>query len=108
MQTVKERMRQRRLQMLIHSYIYYKLDNNIVSDATWSRWAKELQQLQVDYSKEASEVEWAEYFKDWDGSSGAFLPLDNEWVKQTALKVLEVHNNTKKQSKPKTHSLSLF
>ena len=108
MQTVKERIRQRRLQMLIHSYIYYKLDNNIVSDATWSRWAKELQQLQVDYPKEASEVEWAEVFEDWDGSSGAFLPLDDEWVKQTALKVLEVHNNTKKQSKPKTHSLSLF
>lgn len=114
MQTVKERIRQRRLQMLVHSYIYYKLDNNIIDDATWSRWAKELQQLQVNYPEDSKEVEWAEAFEGWDGSSGAFLPLDNEWVKLTAIKILEIHNSThaqakpKKQTKPKTNSLSLF
>lgn len=111
MQTIKERIRQRRLQMLVHSYIYYKLDNNIIDDATWSRWAKELQQLQVNYPKDAKEVELAEAFEGWDGSSGAFLPLDDEWVKLTAIKILEIHHaqaKPKKQTKPKTNSLSLF
>lgn len=37
---------QRRLQMLVHSYIYYKLNDNIISDSTWSKWAVELADLQ--------------------------------------------------------------
>ena len=108
---IKSKIKQRRLQMLVHSYIYYKLDKNIVDDATWSRWAKELQQLQDKYPDESKEVEWAEVFEDWDGSSGAFLPLDDEWVRQKAMKVLEIHDReihdrikkkpVKKQNTPK-------
>jgi hypothetical protein len=71
--TIKEKIRQRRRQMLVHSYIYYELDDNIVSDAQWAKWAKELEQLQKNYPKESAEVEEYEQFKDWDGSSGAFL-----------------------------------
>jgi len=59
--------------MYVHSYIYYELDKNIVSDAKWSKWAKELADLQKQYPKESAEVEYADDFKDWDGSSGAFL-----------------------------------
>ena len=59
--------------MLVHSYIYYELDKNIVPDSKWAEWAKELEQLQKDYSKESAEVEYADQFVDWDGSSGAFL-----------------------------------
>ena len=50
--TIKEKIRQRRRQMLVHSYIYYELDDNIVSDAQWAKWAKELEQLQKNYPKE--------------------------------------------------------
>ena len=58
--------------MLVHSYIYYELNENIVSDAQWSKWAVELAELQKKYPKESAEVEYYEDFKDWDGSSGAF------------------------------------
>ena len=45
-QTIEEKIRQRRSQMLIHSHIYYEMDDNIVDDHTWQRWADELAELQ--------------------------------------------------------------
>lgn len=80
MQTIAEKIKQRRRQMLVHSYLYYEMDVNIVSDAKWSQWAMELVQLQKDYPQEASEVEYAEMFADWDGSSGAFLLFDPDII----------------------------
>jgi hypothetical protein len=104
--------------MLVHSCIYYKYNENIVSDNTWSRWAKELEKLQDDNPKLSNEIDWAEEFKNWDGSSGAFLPLDDEWVDRTARKLLGLnkqveHPKPKKQTAPKpkqtkTKSMRLF
>lgn len=98
MSTIAEGIKQRRLQMLVHSYIYYELDLNIVSDSTWAKWAKELQQLQDENPDIASKVIWAEAFKDWDGSSGAYLPLNDPWVVSKAHEVLAVHE--RKPTKP--------
>ena len=86
--TIEERIRQRRRQMLVHSYIYYELNDSIISDATWSKWAKELAQLQKDYPEESAEVEEYEQFQDWDGSSGAFLNF-GENIKTVAKILLE-------------------
>lgn len=97
MQTIAEKIKQRRRQMLVHSYIYYELDQNIVSDAQWSKWAKELQQLQKDYPEESKQVEYYEQFKDWDGSSGAFLNF-GENIK-TVAKILLEQKNCSKMSK---------
>ena len=91
MQTIQEKIRQRRRQMLVHSYIYYELDDNIVSDAQWAKWAKELQELQEKYPKESAEVEEYEQFKNWDGSSGAFLKF-GENIKTVAKILLEQKN----------------
>ena len=35
--------------MLIHSCIYYELNESIISDHQWQAWADELQKLQEDY-----------------------------------------------------------
>jgi hypothetical protein len=76
-QTVAERIKQRRCQMLVHSYLYYGLDTPIVSDGQWQSWADDLVELQKTnlhigfYDSE---------FKDWDGSTGCHLPHDN-WTK---------------------------
>lgn len=77
--------------MLVHSYIYYELNQNIVSDHKWAEWAKELQELQQKYPKESAEVEEYEQFKDWDGSSGAFLKF-GENIKTVAKILLEQKN----------------
>lgn len=64
--------------MLVHSYLYYEKDANIISDSKWSEWAKELADLQQKYPNESASVEFADQFKDWDGSSGAFLKFGED------------------------------
>ena len=102
-QTIKEKIRQRRRQMLVHSYIYYELNQNIVSDHQWSEWAKELQELQQKYPKESAEVEEYDQFKDWDGSSGAFLKF-GENIKTVAKILLENQSKSAKSAGLIAHS----
>lgn len=47
----------------------------------------ELVQLQSQYPQEAAIVEYADMFKDWDGSSGAFLQFPED-IKAIAHKLL--------------------
>ena len=37
--------------MLVHSYIYYHMDDSIILDTTWQEWADELTKLQTDNPK---------------------------------------------------------
>lgn len=84
---VAEKILQRRAQMLVHSCLYYEFDNNIIPDTKWDEWARELVQLQKDYPEISKEVRWYEYFEDWDASTGAFLPLKDEWVIKKAKEI---------------------
>lgn len=77
---IAEKIQQRRLQLLVHSCIYYEMDRNIISDMQWDKWAKELLQLQTDYPDISKQIIWYDAFKDWDASTGAFLPLKDKWV----------------------------
>ena len=85
---IAEKIQQRRLQMLVHSYIYYRMDDNIVTDHKWSAWATELADLQNKYPEIEKQVPFRKGFEDWDGSSGAFLPLNEPWIKTKARKLL--------------------
>jgi ribonucleotide reductase beta subunit family protein with ferritin-like domain len=85
---IKAKIKQRRFQMMVHSYIYYELDDNIISDAKWAEWAHELEDLQNKYPEESKAVkEYYKDFKGWDGSSGAFLKFDDR-IKKTAQRLL--------------------
>src|SRR5574344_1857292 len=86
---IAELIQRRRLQMLVHSCIYYKLDGNIIQDRQWDMWAKELVKLQEENPEISQKVIWYEAFKDWDASTGAFLPLDDEWVIKKAKQLLK-------------------
>ena len=46
-QTIEEKIRQRRSQMLIHSCLYYEMDESVIDDHTWQRWADELAELRL-------------------------------------------------------------
>lgn len=92
LQTIEEKIKQRRLQMLVHSYIYYELDKNIVDDTTWSKWAMELVKLQKENPIASKNVEYYEEFKDWDGSTGAFLKFDDK-TKKRAERLLKINGN---------------
>lgn len=94
---IAEKIQQRRYQMLVHSYIYYELNENLVFDSQWSAWAMELVDLQSKYPDIAEKVIYAKDFDDWDGSSGAFLTYKNKPnIVVTANLLLK-----KKQDRPK-------
>lgn len=111
---VAEKILQRRAQMLVHSCLYYEMDINIISDKQWDTWARELKQLQTDYPEISKEVRWYEYFEDWDASTGAFLPLKDEWVIKKAKQICglfgvgvkEKGRPIPKSSKPETKKSS--
>lgn len=70
-QTIEERIKALRLQIMIHSIIYYEMDNNIISDAEWSKRAMELVELQREHPSVSTVFD--EAFKDFDGSTGFHL-----------------------------------
>ena len=87
---IKALILRRRLQVWVHSMIYYNLNANIVSDAVWSRWAEDLECLQTMCPELAAQVEYAEVFEDFDHSTGANLPNDNERINSKAAYLLEI------------------
>ena len=105
---IAELIQQRRLQMLIHSCIYYEMDNNVISDKTWGEWAFELKDLQEKYPEISKQVVWADAFSDWDGTTGAFLPLKDEWVVKKAKQILGVSVVKPKPKKGSGGKMKLF
>jgi len=96
-QSIAARIRQRRQQLAVHSYLYYQLDNPIVSDATWQRWADELVTLQQQHPERVPFYD-REFF-DWDGSTGMHLPKD-PWIAGMAATVLRLHERYQSGAKP--------
>ena len=90
---IKELIKRRRFQILVHSFIYYRLDNNIISNETFNLWALELIELQNKYPEISKEVELYEEFRNFTNvGDAAFLPLDNdERLKNRAMQLLNQH-----------------
>ena len=86
---IAEKIQQRRLQMIVHSTIYYVFNENIVSDIKWSQWGLELKCLQERYPEIASKVIFADTFKDWDASTGFNLPINEDWATETAIQLMK-------------------
>lgn len=82
------KIQQRRLQILVHSYIYYELNTNVVDDSTWSTWGRELGILQDSFPDIAKKVPYDKMFKGFDGSTGMNLKYDT-WVKNKAQQLLK-------------------
>lgn len=85
LQTSSEKIKQRRSQLLVHSYLYYHKDTSIVSDHQWQEWADELVILQKDYPTPTGFYD--NTFKDWNGSTGMHLPTD-PWIRRKAEQLL--------------------
>lgn len=78
-----ELIKRRRLQILIHSCMYYVLDTTIIADDKFDSWAIELEKLLKDNPDLYSDrFDFA--FEKWDSASGFDLPLRDPWVLSTA------------------------
>ena len=110
---IAEKIQQRRLQILIHSCIYYEMNQNLITDKKWDEWARELKKLQEDYPDISRRVDWYPSFKDWDASTGAFLPLKDDWVVRKAqqllgCKIKKLEKSNKPAADTKTGKMKLF
>ena len=86
--SVAELIKRRRLQILVHSCLYYELDNNIISDEMYDKWAIELEKLMKENPGVYSD-RFDMAFSNWDSSSGFDLPLRDPWVIWKAKQLLK-------------------
>ena len=96
LQTIPEKIKQRRSQMLIHSSIYYEMNQNVVDDHTWQKWADELQVLQETYPEHMKIGFYDWEFQDWTGATGDHLPHKDPWVYSKALQLLKYHDSNER------------
>ena len=78
----KQELKWLRSNMLVHSYIYYQLNDNIISDHKWQAGANRLTKLQNMLQAKGIAPTigfYDEAFVGWDGSTGYHLPKDS-WV----------------------------
>lgn len=85
---IAELINRRRRQILVHSVIYYRMNDNLITDAQWAQWAVELEDLQSRYPDIAEKCPYAEEFKGFDHSTGYNLPLDDSWAVNKARQLL--------------------
>jgi len=97
-----ELIKRRRLQMLLHSCLYYSLNENIWDDHTFDKKAKELAVLLQQHPHAYSD-RFDDYFADWDGSSGFHLPHRDPWVLASAVRLLEDSSLHKSNAVPVTN-----
>ena len=87
----------RRRQILVHSYLYYKEDVNLIDDFTFDKWCRELFELQNKYQREAAKAEFQKAFKEWNGFSGYDLFKDDVmaglWARQKATQLMFYRNS---------------
>ena len=98
-QTIVEKISQRRRQILVHSCIYYILNENIIDDFKYDKWARELKALVKKYPTSAKQAVLVNEFEEWDKYdclSGYNLPIQGQWVVNKAQQLLERKNNESK------------
>jgi len=86
--TEGSRLKRLRLNVLVHSCIYYELGSSIISDALFDTWCKELVDLSGWIPPRCSD-RFGAAFKDWTGETGYHLPLHDPWVLGKAQYLLE-------------------
>lgn len=80
-----------RLQMLVHSFLYYRLGTSIISDYEFTERAIKLAKIQNDFPNICEKLNiYNNYFKNWDGSTGMHLPLNEPWIMQKAEYLLKL------------------
>lgn len=93
---IREKINRRRRQILVHSIIYYNMDDSLISDHTWAEWAKELYDLQEKFPEIADTCIYADAFSEFDPSTGYNLPLNDSWGNRKARQLLEYRDRMRK------------
>lgn len=77
--------------MLVHSFLYYQLGDNVIDDFTFDMWSIELVELMQKHRVIAKRSVYYNDFKEFDGSSGFDLPFANPEVQSKGYQLLKIH-----------------
>ena len=72
MEEISETIKRKRTWLMVHAYIYYMLDDNLVTDAQYDTVCVELVDLQKAHG--VNHEFYDEVFYDWTGATGMHLP----------------------------------
>lgn len=89
---IKLLIQRRRLQLLVHSCIYYVFGSSLITDEQWKQFALELMDLQSRYPELAGQVVYDKAFHGFDPSTGYHLPIQDEAVISRALHLIRYHD----------------
>ena len=89
---IRSLVQRRRLQLLVHSAVYYAYNESIVTDEQWKKWALELEELQNQYPDIAAQVCYHDAFIGFDHSTGYDLPFRDPEIMSKARQLLRFHD----------------
>lgn len=91
-EAILAKINHRQRQVIVHSVIYYRLNDNLITDEKWNEWARELVSLQKTYPAIAVKSVFWEDMKDFDPSTGFHL-ANHPWGLKVAPALLSnLHN----------------
>lgn len=103
---ILELITRRQRQLLVHSFLYYKLDETIIEDQLYDKWVKELVELQTNHPDLAETTEYWEICRHFDQSgSGFFIRNYPEKIRTVAFHLLYRHKNV---TEPFNHFVHRF
>lgn len=89
---IKALINRLRRSVLIASFIYYRMNDSIISDAEYDRRARKLMELQKQYPDIAEECVYADAFRNFSETTSGFdLPLEDPWVVSRGQYLLKLH-----------------
>jgi hypothetical protein len=91
-QSILERINQRRRQLLVHSYLYYRRNTSTITDHQYDRFALDLIKLQEDYPEIADQGIYADEFRGLSMGDSYALPLGEPAVQEMAMRFLRAKN----------------
>ncbi|PFW43756.1 DNA ligase LigA-related protein [Priestia megaterium] len=92
---VVELIERKRRQVLVHSFLYYQLNENIISDFIFDDWCKHLVELTNTFPKEAQAAAFHKEFEGFDGSSGYDLPFHYPEIQNAGHRILAHRDKVK-------------
>lgn len=87
-QTILEKINQRERQLLVHCFLYYEKNKNIISDDQYDRFSFDLADLIKKYPDDFKKSGYYHEFRNFDPSTGLGLNYKKPEIINTGLKLL--------------------
>lgn len=88
MSEIAARINQRRRQLLVHSFLYYRMNMGVISDYQYDEFARELIELQAGWPDVAAQCIYAEAFEGFEMGDSFALPFGEPAVQEWTMRFL--------------------